>query len=544
MDLIDYFKTLGFRHDKYQGAEDLKKHTEWLINNGMHAHMSAIIKMLVDIEILHESDDPITAIDNHFMQFWCEACNQLYNTSFVTLEDQKYWAVIDIEEMIIQGKYTTGMHRIHHILVDEFQDINVLDLNLLKAISQLNKSELTIIGDDDQAIYEWRGASPEFILKPDIHISPGYKTHILEINYRSPRNIVEYSQRLIKHNINRVDKNVVAKSTIDADIHVKIMPTLTDSINYVLDNVRELINNNNIKNVAIIGRKRSQIIPYQIIFASEGIPFYAAEDLHILLSDAFNELREMLAIKGIAKVGGMFNRDLIGDLMKLCNKINRFLLNRRDQGELRKHLYRDNPQNLTKAIESLCNYRGPLKGNNVDGKMSIKFATAIARFMEAKTVSETIDAISENFDGLHKDYGKSLDDIFYTDPPFLYMSDYAERYGNDYNAFYSDIQKAIATLARIPSDDESEESWKLSLHLMTALRAKGKEFDVVFILDANQEIWPSKFADTEEKLEQERRLFYVAFTRTRKQIHILVNESILGKPVLPTPYLEEMGLPI
>lgn len=177
--------------------------------------------------------------------------------------------------------------------------------------------------------------------------------------------------------------------------------------------------------------------------------------------------------------------------------------------------------------------------------MSIKFATAIARLMEAKTVSETIEAISENFDGLHKDYGKSLDDIFYADPPFLYMSDYAERYGNDYKAFYSDIEKAIATLARIPSEDESEEveeSWKLPLHLMTALRAKGKEYDVVFILDANQDIWPSKFADTEEKLEQERRLFYVAFTRARKQVHILVNESILGEPVLPTPYLQEMGL--
>lgn len=79
---------------------------------------------------------------------------------------------------------------------------------------------------------------------------------------------------------------------------------------------------------------------------------------------------------------------------------------------------------------------------------------------------------------------------------------------------------------------------------MTALRAKGKEFDVVIILDCNKDIWPSKLALSEEQLEGERRLFYVAFTRAKQRILMLVNKSILGELVVPSPYLAEMGMGI
>src|SRR5262249_23598284 len=149
-----------------------------------------------------------------------------------------------------------------------------------------------------------------------------------------------------------------------------------------------------------------------------------------------------------------------------------------------------------------------------------------------------------HFDGLKKDYGKSLDDIFYTDPPFLYLSEYAHRYGDDYAKFGDDMERAVTTLAKIPPEEEEDgdQAWKLPLHLMTALRAKGKEFDAVIVLDANDGIWPSKLAVTEFEQEQERRLFYVAMTRARKRLVFLVNDLILDQAALPTRYLNEMGL--
>jgi len=77
---------------------------------------------------------------------------------------------------------------------------------------------------------------------------------------------------------------------------------------------------------------------------------------------------------------------------------------------------------------------------------------------------------------------------------------------------------------------------------MTALRAKGKEFGAVIVLDANDGIWPSKLAVSEFEQEQERRLFYVAMTRARKRLVFLVNDLILDEAALPTRYLNEMGL--
>ena len=80
------------------------------------------------------------------------------------------------------------------------------------------------------------------------------------------------------------------------------------------------------------------------------------------------------------------------------------------------------------------------------------------------------------------------------------------------------------------------------IHLMTALRAKGKEYETVILLDVNDGIWPSKFAETEPEIEQERRIFYVAVTRPRKRLIILTVESILHRIVNPSPFIKEMGL--
>jgi DNA helicase-2/ATP-dependent DNA helicase PcrA len=324
------------------------------------------------------------------------------------------------------------------------------------------------------------------------------------------------------------------------------MPSITESIDFVVKEVRAMLASNSVNKVAIIGRKRGQIIPYQIMFASHNIPFYAAEDLQVFLSNAFGELKELLGIKARSGVGPIPGIDPINDLMKLVNKVKRYPLSKKDGGELLKHLHSKRPKTLDACVASLRSYTGPLKGNNENAARSNSFADAVLELLKAKKVSEAIKAISDNFDGLQKDYGKSLEDIFYSDPPFLHLAEFAERYGTDYAAFYEDIDKAIATLARVPSDEdeaaEREPEWKLPLHLMTALRAKGKEFDAVIILDVNQGIWPSKLATTEEQLEQERRIFYVAFTRARKRLTLLVCDSILGCAAVPSPYLAEMGL--
>jgi DNA helicase-2/ATP-dependent DNA helicase PcrA len=547
MDLIDTLKSLGFRHDKIKSDEDLAKHMKYLLGCGMKSHIVSIFKTLGDLEIIKSENDPLGEMMQNFITFWQEATDQLYQSALLSLDDQKYWAWIELEKQLDQGRYTTGGGRYHFILVDEFQDINPLDLSLLKIIAAINKANLTIIGDDDQAIYEWRGATPTFILDPNKHIGGSYETCILGVNYRSPRNIVNLSQQLIAHNKRRVPKEVRPAFAKDAVIELKRFADLNKCIDFVLSLVRRFLKDPECHNIALIGRKRSQIIPYQIVFAGQKIPFYAAEDLHVLLSDAFNELKEILAIRSRTEMGGVPGIDPVKDILTMCDKVKRFPLAKKDREALNRHLHNGNPQTLKEAIPLLLKYAGPLKGENLGGRMSLEFASAVAGLIGAKTVAQSIEAISDNYDGLRKDYGKSLEDIFYADPPFLYLAEYAQRYGNDYRTFYRDIEQAIATLARIPPEDEESNpdiGWKLPLHLMTALRAKGKEFDAVIVLDANNGIWPSKLATTEDELEQERRLFYVAMTRARKYLYFLMDDSILGEPAIPSPYLAEMGVKI
>jgi len=550
MDVSDTLKSLGFRHDRHDSVDDFASHSHWLINNGMGAKLYGVIRTLIDIELVSPSlktvEKQVEEVFAHYASFWTKACVHLYQSAIFTLDDQKYWALMDIESNLRDAKYTTGIHRFHHVMVDEFQDINPLDLNLLKAVAEYNKCGLCIVGDDDQAIYEWRGATPEFILNPDEHIFKGFKTHILKINYRSPSNIVKHAQKLISNNKRRVEKDVRASSKVSALVNVYTSPTIEQSITYVAERVREFLKDSSIRNVAIISRKRSQIIPYQIVFAGWDVPFYAAEDLHVLMSGAFEELKAILLLKAQSRQPFPLGPDPIEAMLRICDKVKRYPLSKADRERLKSYLLSKRPKTVMQALEYLYAYNGSLKGSSNGGSMVQCFYVAINDLLNSKTVTEALQSISEHFSGLQKDYGKSLDDIFYADPPFLYLADYAARYGEDFGQFYEDIEKAIATLAKIPSpDDENSDSSdgrNRPLHLMTALRAKGKEFDAVIILDCNQGIWPSKLAQSEEELEAERRLFYVAFTRVRKQLLLVVNEKILGETVNASPYIAESGL--
>ena len=81
------------------------------------------------------------------------------------------------------------------------------------------------------------------------------------------------------------------------------------------------------------------------------------------------------------------------------------------------------------------------------------------------------------------------------------------------------------------------------MHLMTALRAKGKEFDTVVLLDVVDDIWPHKYANTEQEREAERRVFYVAFTRAKQKVVMLVPARVGDKQTTISPYVQELELP-
>ena len=550
MRMIDTLKSLGFDHSRQESRDAFRLHWEELERQGLGWQLQAQIEQLIKLEILdppanEDNSEPSSRLDafyDVFYRFWLQATQHLIDHVTFTLDDQKYYAYQDERSNIENGRLLSGAASYDHVFVDEFQDINPLDLALIRAISERNQATLTIAGDDDQAIFEWRGSTPEYILEPGHFFSDEFTTYTLEVNYRSPRNIVDHSQRLIARNSRRVQKRISSYSTEAALIKVQRFASLTQALEYAHRLVEfSSQQGSSPGKIALIGRVKWQIIPYQIYFASKNvdIPFCAAEDLQIFLSKAFNNLLRLLNIH-VEVDNRKRPRQVADDIIWLSDSVYRYPVARKDKLQLRRHLEGSSPRTILDGIRVLMEYRGSLKGKNDDGKTSLYMADAIGKYIDARSVTEALTALSLNFRGLQQDFEKSEEDIFYKDPPFAQLAEYARAYEADFDAFINDIELAKDTLVYVPPVEDDENSDDLSrnpLHLMTAIRAKGKEFDRVLILDTEGGIWPNRNARTQQQLEAERRVFYVAFTRAREHVTMLVR-----KGAVPSPYIEELGL--
>lgn len=559
MNMLDAFKSIGFdhvRHTNYeQFAERMKDIKAQGLEPKIEEHLDELVKLgVLDSKIDSSGDEQaktgLRAVYNSFFRFWRNSTEHLIESATFTLEDQKYVAYLDERQKLEEGRYLSGAARYDHVLVDEFQDINPLDLALIKAIIDRNKATITIVGDDDQALFEWRGATPEYILNPGSYFDRKFVTFTLSRNYRSPANVVNLSQKLIAHNKRRVNKSVHPVLKQKADIEVRSTDDLNEAMEYVYAEAERAIKGGQSPSrVAIIGRQRSQIIPYQVYFASKNVSFCAAEDLQVFLGGAFDKLLGLIMIKSEADRRQM-RTQAVDSFLELCNVVKRYPLSKADRETLRKHLNTANPRTVLDCIDALSSYRGKLKGPNTNGKMAISMAEAIEGFLYTETVSDSLTEMGESFQGLQLDIGKAEDDIFYVDPPFLHLAEYAVRYGDDYMQFVEDIDTAKDQLAHVPpfEDDakvsSTDELWKRPIHLMTAIRAKGKEFDTVILLDVNDEIWPNRNAKTLAQKEAERRVFYVAFTRARKRVLMFVSNNYRNRKAAPSPYVDELDLPV
>ena len=395
---------------------------------------------------------------------------------------------------------------------------------------------MTIIGDDDQAIFEWRGATPEYILHPEEYFGIPFTDYQLEVNYRSPRNIVDHSQRLICHNQNRVPKRVKASENANtAEIEV----VKISGIDGTLKLVTEIVRSTEPGKVAVIGRFRRQLIPFQIYFASDGAPFKIAADLDVFGSKAFKDLVELLEIWNRAQ-DKCRPAQAVNGAIDICNIIKRFPFNKRDNDNLRKYLASENPRTIADAVTDIKHY----DGQGLSGRSHKDLHEIASGFVTAARVSEAIRVVEKGFAGLRFDREKAEDDVYFTAPPLEQLAEIADMEGLDANDLMDRIETAQQQIRDYQGvEDEAHsgtngEEWERPLHLMTATRSKGKEFDTVVLLDTVDGIWPHSEAKEQRELEAERRLFYVAFTRARQRVFMLRDKDAGAI----SPFVEELGL--
>lgn len=542
---IDQLKNLGFDHTTDTNFERFRTKLDALQDQGLSPHISRHLAALTKMSILdppkNDGDDfrpsRLKEYYDRFFTFWRDSVARMHEETTFTFEDQKYWCWLDLRSPGPDGRTkppVSGAARYSHVLVDEFQDISPLDVLLVRTIVGRHKATLTIAGDDDQAIFEWRGATPTYILDPEAYFGKKFQTHVLAVNYRSPQNIVEFSQNLIEHNGNREPKRVAAAPGAST---ARIEVLRSDPIGGRLRLVSDLARDAGGGSVGVIGRVRSQLIPYEVYYASDGGPIRTATDLDVFASGAFDDLMKLLEIWD----GGQDRQRPVRateDALAVCNLIKRFPLRKADQENLRHHLKNGKHTSCAEAIAAVGAYSGaPLSGKTHDQLCEIG-----TDFIEAGSVSEAIIAVNDQFRGLRFDFEKAEDDIWFTDPPLKQLANMASDENLSAEVLITRLEAAKDRLQHWKGfEDETEveeEGDDRPLHLMTATRAKGKEFDTVVVLDCIDGLWPHKHAKTAAEREAERRLFYVAFTRARKRLVLLAGEDA---PL--SPFIAELGLP-
>lgn len=549
MEVMDNLKSMGFDHTRDVSRSLYEQRMDALEAQGLTWRIEEQFEKLTTLRILDSSklgndEGPSTSrrdFYNRFFTFWRKAADRLLEEFTFTFEDQKYWTYLDLKSPGADGKRKatfSGAARYQHVMVDEFQDINPLDLALIKVIAERNKATLTIVGDDDQAIFEWRGATPEYILNPEKYLGSAFTDYQLAVNYRSPGNIVNLGQQLIANNKNRVAKRV---SAANSDSIAKIEIRKTDNINERLALVTDVVRDGIPGKVAAISRLRRQLIPYQIYYASDGAPFKTAVDLDVFNSKPFDDLIDLMEIweKGHDSCRPAH---AVRDAIKICDLIKRFPLNKRDRENLNRNLRRCNPKSIAEAVNQLMDYEGP----SLSGKTPDQMNEAATNFLDSGTIAGALRSIDRTFEGLKFDGAGTKEDVFYTAPPMAQLADIAEGEGFDANDLVTRVETVKYQIQEY-RDFESDDSGfndigvlERPLHLMTATRAKGKEFDTVILLDTVQNIWPHRSAIDERGLEAERRLFYVAFTRAKERV-IMLTSTEAG---IISPFIEELGLSI
>lgn len=539
MEIIDELKSLRFDHTRHIDFKNFRRHVKSLKNLGLGSLLNKQFDILADKGVVERTEEDEKRnwrqFHDRFFAFWKEAVTRLHEELTYTFEDQKYWNYLDM----VDAKPVPAPTRYHHILVDEFQDINPLDLALIDKIAKANRATLTIVGDDDQAIFEWRGASPKFILEPELHFGREFKTYTLQVNYRSPRNVVYHSQKLISHNANRVPKKV--KACRQAPPNAKIEIVQSHDIAHELDFVTQIVLDTQPGRVAVVAKSRAQLIPYEIHFASNKVGFETATDLDLFQSDTLKDISDTLLVRDNKKRMGDSIRSNVGKAISLCDLICKFPLNNSERKALENFLGNQAPRTAEAAVQAIQEYPQNIK--RYHSATDVHYQAI--QFLDSDTTADALRCLAR-FEGTKFNPLKASDGIFFTAPPLEQLATLVEKRSwsaSDLEEMIIKAKSRIDEFNRRTGDSKKEAQSndvnQRPLHLMTAPRSKGKEFETVVILSVLDGVWPHKKALTTAQIEAERRLFYVAFTRAKRQIVMLNGPKDVGL----SPFVRELELP-
>lgn len=457
--------------------------------------------------------DVVHIVDSNFEDVYLKYEKYLIDNNAMDFDDLLHYAYELLQTKEVRLKY---QNKFKYILVDEFQDTSHLQGEILKLL-KIETNKMFIVGDVDQSIYTWRGATVDNMLKIENHYQ-GVVFIKLEQNYRSTKKILEAANSLIEENSNRFDKSLWTANNSGEEIIWNQYPSANKEAEGTVKTIDSILEiGEDINEIAILYRYNYQSrkieeqliknhIPYEIY---GGLRFYERMEIKDLLS----YLRVILNPDDNISFERIINvpKRKIGEKTILKYQANADHL----QVSLFKAVEDIGNQVMQNIIKIIYKYQLLIKSD---------FEINFPLFLEEINYYQYLD----NYDDKSTERKENITELINSITQILEEG--------------TELAEYLSDLALLSANDENttNESVKLS----TIHGVKGLEFENVFLLGLSETIFPKERAllDAEE-LEEERRLCYVAVTRAKKQLYLsnyLYN--FRGEYLDESRFIKELGV--
>lgn len=408
-----------------------------------------------------------------------------------------------------------------YVFIDEYQDTNEPQYILSKMISAKYKN-ITVVGDADQAIFTWRGANYKNILNFEKDYKDA-KVVLLEENYRSTKTILNAANNVIKNNKVRKEKNLWTQNEEGSKITYYKAFDEKDESNYVVNEIKKLIEKGvNPKDICVLYRANAQSRTVEEAFLTSNISY------NIVGSYAFYNRKEIKDLIAYLKL--IYNNKDDVSLLRVINYPKRGIGN--------------------KAIENLA-----IKSNVLDKSLyevidsgkELEFKNMIEEIKKEEshlTLTELIDMVLDK-SGMKK----SLEDekSIEADIRLENLEEFKSiAKAMEINEGIVSLEELLDKLALVSDASEQKNDNEDKVTLMTMHAVKGLEYDYVFIVGVEEGLFPhSNSLESNDELEEERRLCYVAITRAKKKLYLINARSriLYGKVSsnVPSRFINEIS---
>jgi len=425
--------------------------------------------------------------------------------------------LLDFDDMVIESlkllkardDYRKAWQdKYRYILIDEFQDINMAQFEVICILADKYKN-LFVVGDDDQSIYGFRGASPSIMFEFSQIYTDARKIY-LDINYRSSANIVMTGRAIIEENQHRFAKNIRSSSVMGEPVNICEFLTYDDEQNYLVSELKRLNDSGvDYDDIAVLSRTNVVGDTFMTRAVTEGIPCVGSGKAQNLYDHWIS--KDIISYLNIAM--GSCRRN---DYLRVINKPMRYIT----------RSYVTDPFDM-QTLKSIYNCNEAMAGRINDFEMDMNMIKNMSPFAAINYIRKKIG------------YDRYIDEYIYE-----HRINREAIYGiisqlQNEALKYITIGEWMNGIARTDNDtnDEKEER---GVHFITMHGSKGLEYRAVFVVDVCEGIIPYSKAVLDKQIEEERRLFYVAVTRAKEKLYLMYPKKRYNKDTACSRFLEDI----